>query len=107
MPVSLTDVALGERVTVATGERDTAFDCLYLALGCEMQSRLAVRWDAEHDEDGNLIVDAHQRTSIDGLYAAGDVVKGLNQIAIATAEAAIAATDIHRRLREADPPPRP
>jgi len=48
---------------------------------------------------GNLIVNAHQETSIDGIYAAGVVVRGLNQIAAATAEAAIAATDIHRRLR--------
>lgn len=37
-----------------------------------------------------------------GLYAAGDVVRGLNQIAVATAEAAVAATDIHNRLRQAD-----
>jgi thioredoxin reductase (NADPH) len=67
-----------------------------------MQSRLALRWGARHDAEGNLVVDAHQRTSIDDVYAAGDVVRGLNQIAVATAEAAIAATDIHRRLREAD-----
>lgn len=56
-------------------------------------------WGANHDSENNLIVDAHQQTPTDGLYAAGDVVLGLNQIAIATAEAAIAATDIHNRLR--------
>lgn len=64
-----------------------------------MQSRLAVSWGAAHDPDGNLVVNAHQETSIEGLYAAGDVVRGLNQIAVAAAEAAIAATDIHKRLR--------
>jgi len=78
------------------------FDCLYLALGCELQSRLALQWGAAHDADANLIVSAHQQTSIDGLYAAGDVVRGLNQIAVAAAEAAIAATDIHKRLRDLD-----
>ena len=67
-----------------------------------MQSRLAVRWGAAHDADNNLVVDAHQQTSITGLYAAGDVVRGLNQIAVATAEAAIAATDIHKQLRALD-----
>jgi thioredoxin reductase (NADPH) len=41
-------------------------------------------------------------TSIPGFYAAGDVVRGLNQIAVATAEAAVAATAIHNALREAD-----
>ena len=40
-------------------------------------------------------------TSVDGLYAAGDVVRGLNQIAVATGEAAIAATAILNRLRGA------
>ncbi len=104
-PTSLDAVTLDDQVIVEMDDARAAFDCLYLALGCEMQSRLAVRWGAEHDDDGNLIVDAHQRTSIDGLYAAGDVVRGLNQIAIATAEAAIAATDIHRRLRQSDPAP--
>ena len=79
-----------------------AFDCLYLALGCELQSRLAVQWGAAHDDEANLIVNAHQETSIEGLYAAGDVVRGLNQIAVAAAEAAIAATDIHKRLRDLD-----
>jgi len=83
---------------VAAGRR---FDCLYLAFGCEMENRLALRWGAEHDALGNLIVDAHQQTSLDRIYAAGDVVRGLNQIAVAVGEAAIAATDIHNRLRGA------
>ena len=47
-------------------------------------------------------MDDHQATSVPGVYAAGDVVRGLNQIAVATAEAAVAATAIHNALREAD-----
>jgi len=77
------------------------FDHLYLALGCEPQSALAVGCGAKRDKEGNLVVDLHQMTSVDGLYAAGDVVRGLNQIAVATGEAAIAATAIHNRLRDA------
>jgi len=77
------------------------FDHLYLALGCEPQSALAVRCGAQRDKDGNLVVDLHQMTSVDGLYSAGDVVRGLNQIAVAVGEAAIAATAIHNRLRKA------
>jgi thioredoxin reductase (NADPH) len=92
-------VGLGEDQVMVGGR---AFDHLYLALGCEMESRLALRWGAEHDAAGNLVVDAHQQTSLDRLYAAGDVVRGLNQIAVAVGEAAIAATDIHNRLRAAD-----
>src|SRR4051812_6955598 len=104
LPVDLASVSVGTGPVEVKppGQEPRAFDSLYLALGCEMQSRLAVRWGATHDDVGNLVVNAHQETSIDGLYAAGDVVRGLNQIAVATAEAAIAATDIHRRLRALD-----
>ena len=102
-PIALADLKVSAEAVVLDGpDGGRSFDCLYLALGCEMQSRLAVGWGAAHDADGNLLVNAHQETSIDGLYAAGDVVRGLNQIAVAAAEAAIAATDIHKRLRELD-----
>jgi thioredoxin reductase (NADPH) len=45
-------------------------------------------------------VNEHQQTSVLGLYAIGDVVSALNQIAVAFGHAAIAAADIHRSLRE-------
>jgi thioredoxin reductase (NADPH) len=51
--------------------------------------------------DGRLLVGEHQETSVPWLYAAGDVVRGLNQISTAEGEGAIAATQIHNRLREA------
>ena len=63
---------------------------------------LAETLGAQTGEDGRLVVDPHQQTTVPGLYAAGDVVRGLNQIVVASAEAAVAATDIHNRLREAD-----
>jgi thioredoxin reductase (NADPH) len=74
------------------------FDVVYSALGSTPRKRLADQLGAAEDGDGCLHVDAHQRTSVDGLYAAGDLVRGLNQISVAQAEAAIAATDIHNRL---------
>jgi thioredoxin reductase (NADPH) len=77
------------------------FDHLYLALGCEPQSSLAISCGAGRDGEGDLVVDLHQMTSVDGLFSAGDVVRGLNQIAVAVGEAAIAATAIHNRLRDA------
>jgi thioredoxin reductase (NADPH) len=57
-----------------------------------------VQLGADTDADGALLTDAHQRTSVVGLWAAGDVVSGLNQLAVAFGQAAIAATDIHRQL---------
>lgn len=78
------------------------FDTLYSALGITARSGLAERLGAAMDEDGRLIVDRHQRSSVPGLYAAGDVVSTLNQIAVAMGEAAIAATAIHNDLRHRD-----
>ncbi|HEX3837223.1 MAG TPA: NAD(P)/FAD-dependent oxidoreductase [Steroidobacteraceae bacterium] len=75
------------------------FDVFYGALGCSARIELATALGAQCDESRVLQVDAHQQTTVDGLYAAGDIVKGLNQVVIAAAEAALAATDIHNRLR--------
>ncbi|MBV9696411.1 MAG: NAD(P)/FAD-dependent oxidoreductase [Gammaproteobacteria bacterium] len=75
------------------------FDVAYAALGCQPRNALARRLGAATDESGFLKVDAHQQTSVAGLYAAGDIVRGLNQVVVAAAEAVIAATHIHNQLR--------
>ena len=91
----------GERIRALRmhSGKEHAFDTIYSALGAKVRSQLAIGLAAEHDGDGALKTDAHQQTSVDGLYAAGDVVSTLNQIAIAFAHAALAATAIHNRLR--------
>ena len=89
----------GDSVTVTTedGEKHVV-DVLYPAMGCTVRSDLASALGADCNEIGNLRVDDHQRTSVDGLYGAGDVVSDLHQISVATGHAAIAATAIHNRL---------
>lgn len=82
---------------IRAGGEEHRFETLYSALGLKVRSDLALALGAEHDEAGALVVDAHCRTTIPGLYAAGDVVRGLNQIVVAMGHAAIAATDIHNR----------
>lgn len=77
------------------------FDALYSALGVTPRSELALKLGARLASDDRLYVDDHQQTSVPGLFAAGDLVRGLNQISTAEGEAAIAATAIHNRLRGA------
>ena len=89
----------GEVVLARPGEAERRFDHLYLALGCTPQVGLADDLGARRDTAGALITDAHLMTTVEGLYAAGDVVRGLNQISVAVGEAAIAATAMHNRLR--------
>lgn len=56
-----------------------------------------VRGIAELDEQGYVITDRDQRTSADGLYAAGDVcVKSLRQVVTAVGDGALAATELER-----------
>ncbi|MFC4728425.1 NAD(P)/FAD-dependent oxidoreductase [Coralloluteibacterium thermophilus] len=74
------------------------FDSFYPVLGADAKAALARSVGAEADEAGELLVDAHLQTSVEGLYAAGDVVSALNQISVAVGAAAIAATAIHNRL---------
>ncbi len=79
------------------------FDTLYVALGTELRSELARGAGAQTATDGAVLVDRHQMTSLDGLYAAGDVVKGLDQIATGMGQAAIAATAMRNAICEARP----
>ncbi len=93
----------GDRVTALSwGGTFRIFDMVYSALGTTSNVELARALGARLSDDRCLVVDDHQQTSVPGLYAAGDVVRGLNQIAVAGAEAAIASTAIHNALREAD-----
>jgi thioredoxin reductase (NADPH) len=92
-------VISGKKVCVITaGAERESFDILYPALGCKIESDLASSLGAAVTEMGSLKVDEHQRTTVEGLYAAGDVVSDLHQIAVATGHAAIAATHIHKVL---------
>lgn len=83
--------------------RCRGFDSVYLALGGRMRSGLARRLGAALTAKGELVVDAHMETTVPGLFAAGDVVAALSQIAVATGQAATAATAIHNRLRGQGP----
>jgi thioredoxin reductase (NADPH) len=85
-------------VRARLGSRTLDFDIVYPALGCDVRSGLASALGAATTEVGCLKVDCHQGTSVDGLYAAGDVVSDLHQIAVATGHAAVAATHIHHCL---------
>jgi thioredoxin reductase (NADPH) len=92
---------IGDEIRVVLqGGQTLSFDVVYPALGCGVRSELAAALGAKTNDVGCLEVDAHQRTTVDGIYAAGDVVSDLHQIAVATGHAAIAATHIHKSLPE-------
>ncbi|MDE5898905.1 MAG: FAD-dependent oxidoreductase [Treponemataceae bacterium] len=53
------------------------------------------------DEAGYVVTDKNQKTSVDGLYAAGDVcIKSLRQVVTAVGDGALAATELERYAAE-------
>ncbi|SDV51172.1 NAD(P)/FAD-dependent oxidoreductase [Chitinasiproducens palmae] len=91
--------AEGAEVIVPHAGGEFRCDSLYCALGMRVHSGLATALGATADAAGYLEIDPHHRTGIPGLYAAGDVAQGLNQITVAFGGAAIAASAIHLDLR--------
>jgi thioredoxin reductase (NADPH) len=81
-------------------------DVFYPMLGENARSGLAAKLGARTAQCDELVVDEHQQTTVPGLYAIGDVVVGLHQIAVATGQAARAAVRIHNQLPPALRPPR-
>lgn len=95
-------IAAGSRSGVVfhfSGFEAVSFDVAYCGLGVEPQVALAQRLGVARDTDGRILTDAQQRTSMPMVWAAGDVVTGLNQIAVAMAQAEIAATGFHTEMR--------
>ena len=61
----------------------------------------AVKGVVELNAQGYIITDPSQKTSVDGVYAAGDVcIKPLRQVVTATADGALAATELEKYVAE-------
>ena len=72
---------------------------VFVAIGTAGSTEIARRMGAELTEKGNILVDENMRTTIPGLYAAGDCTGGLLQVAKAVYEGALAGMDASRYTR--------
>ena len=93
----------GEQITVTAAGKRLRFDSVYPALGSDTHTQLAEMLGAAQSGDECIRVDSRQRTSVPGLYAAGDVVHGLDQISHAMGEGGVASTTIRNDLAERCP----
>ena len=89
-------------IVVDTADGHHTFDSVYPALGSDVRTELALQLGCALKDD-NIQVDSHQRTSVPGVYAAGDVVLGLDQISHAMGEGGVAATTIRNDLAKERP----
>lgn len=68
--------------------------------GSEYNNQIPRDLGCDINEDGSVIVDDHGNTTIDGVYAVGDLTEGHNQIPVRMGQGAKAGIDIHYDLRE-------
>jgi thioredoxin reductase (NADPH) len=88
----------GDCIVVDTAEGHYTFDSIYPALGSDTHTQLAEMVGAKLSSDQSVVVDRHMRTDVPSLYAAGDVVIGLDQISHAMGQGGVAATAIRNDL---------
>ncbi|WP_246450632.1 NAD(P)/FAD-dependent oxidoreductase [Sphingomonas rhizophila] len=99
----ITHIEPGESTIAVQASEELTFDSIYPALGSDTHIQLAEMVGATLTEDCCIGVDDHQRTDVDGLYAAGDVVHGLDQISHAMGEGGVASTTIRNDLAKLSP----
>ena len=95
--------AHGDSIVIDTAEGHYSFDSVYPALGSDTHVQLAQMVGVDLAGESCVKVDDHQRTSVPGFYAAGDVVLGLDQISHAMGEGGVAATTIRNDLAKLRP----
>ena len=89
--VELTD---GQVVDLETG---------LISMGSQYHATYLDKFDLEK-KGGNLVTDKMARTSHSRIFAIGDLKVGLNQVVVAAADGALAATQIWRDIRRSEAP---
>jgi thioredoxin reductase (NADPH) len=74
-------------------------DGIFIAVGEEPNSQIASNLGVEIDSNKYIITEKDQKTNIDGVYAAGDVTGGVNQLVVSCGEGAIAAVNAYNYVK--------
>jgi thioredoxin reductase len=83
---------------LSTGQR-IPLDAMFFTIGCVRSCDLAERAGCAIAPNGlNLVVDDHKQTTVEGIYAAGDLVPGSQLAITSAADGAIAAIAINASL---------
>ncbi len=93
-------VPQGDRIYSLELEGGMHLDCdhLFFALSQRPADDLGAQLDCDRDDDGQIVVDEHQHTSVRHVWAAGDITPGPQLAIVAAARGAVAALSIHKSL---------
>ena len=84
------------------GSKELAVDGIFVSVGQLPQSELAVALGVNVNEKAEIIIDRWGKTSMDGVYAAGDVTDfGFKQVVTAAAQGATAASKVYDYISKA------
>lgn len=86
-----------------TDGRVVELDAGLISMGSSYHATYLDKFNLEK-QGGNLVTDKMARTSHPRIFAIGDLKVGLNQVVIAAADGALAATQIWRDIRRSTPP---
>lgn len=91
------------RQVLLRGGRRLDCQMAFFSLGHQPRTPLAEKLGCERTADGYLWVDEHGKTSVAGVYAAGDVTPGLQLLQVAAAEGTTAGVGCAMSLRREPP----
>ena len=79
-------------------EIDYKTDAVFIAIGDDPSNELAKELGIDLDDDGYIITDKNQATSVEHVYSAGDITGGVKQWIVACGEGAVAAISAYNDL---------
>ena len=93
-------VPQGESIYSLELEGGMHLDCdhLFFALSQRPADDLGAQLECDRDDDGQIVVDEHHHTSVENVWAAGDITPGPQLAVVASAAGAVAALSIHKSL---------
>lgn len=85
------------------GDNKIKVDGIFIEIGSEPNTKIAKNLGIQLDEEGYIRIESDGKTSVRGIWAAGDITNGSNkfkQIVTAASEGAIAARDVQKFLKK-------
>jgi thioredoxin reductase (NADPH) len=75
---------------------------IFIAVGENPNSNIAKELGVEINSNNYILTDKDYKTNIDGVYAAGDVTGGVNQLIVSCGEGAAAAVNVYNYVKQVE-----
>lgn len=92
-----------ESIVIEPGDKEIKVDGVFIEVGHTPQTVLSKQLGIKTDDKDMIVVKGNQKTSVRGIWAAGDITtgsNGLRQIVTAASEGAVAAVDIFSEIKK-------